>query len=1658
MTASKTYRDPKSPSSIRCWRPGRIRFRHPRPAPKGTTTNPSLRPATDVDPTPRNKRYTTQGSTSAPALGSRQHASARRRLLRFERGDETTSFEANDRRIRIAGAREHNLRDVDLELPRQRWIAVTGPSGSGKTSLVTGTVVAESQRRYLATLSARARHYLGQLGRPSVDGISGLPVAIAVGQSSTTGNVRSTVGTLTGIQDFLRLLFARAAIDPQGAALSRSHFSFNHPLGQCEACGGLGVVDRVDPELLIADSSKSIRDGALVPTLKNGYTVYSQVTLEVMNQICEAHGFDVHTPWATLTGEQRDVVLYGTKALRVPFGKHSIESRMRWKGITARPRETGFYRGLVPVIEETLARSRNPGVLRFVRSTPCSTCGGSRLSRPGREATVGSYTLPALLAQSVVQLEQTLQMLPRSPVWDVLEPSVVARLERMRRLSLQHLSLDRSSTTLSGGEAQRIRLAAQLSAGLGGLLVSVDEPTLGLHPQAGASMAAVLRELVEVGNTLVTVEHDPDMVRHADHLVEIGPGAGPEGGTLVYNGELPTDPLGGPPTVRERPRPHDGEIVLRGATLHNLKQASLKIRLGTINVVVGPSGAGKSSLVFGTLWPALAAQTGGPYRSLEGADGRKLETLDARPLGRTSRSTPATFSGLFDLIRARFAATEEARRQGFKAGRFSYNNKDGRCPTCEGLGVLRVGMHLVADAEIPCPTCGGQRYAPPTLEVKRDGLSIADVLQLSVQEACDHFADDEAIARLAGAMNDLGLGYLKLGQRSASLSRGEGQRLKLAAILGKAAVTPSVLLLDEPDRGLHPSDVQRLLDTFAAMVEQGHTIVAISHHRHVWAAADYVTELRDGVATEVELGELHRLSQTHSVDASPPAVRDVQLAGVIVHNLRGVDVRIPHDAVTVVTGVSGSGKSSLVFHALAAEAWHRYAESLPFAVRRFVRQLPRPSVQTVAGLRPVVALRQGQPVASSRSTVATQSELGPLLRTLWSRAGLLDGAPCGLTAEHFSPDRPLGACPACDGLGTVSRCDPELLLTDPSRPLMDGAFAGTRPGKFLCARGGQHMATLQAAAAGADLDRPWCDLESELQRLILEGDPDRSLHVRWDFERGGRKGRHDFEATWDGLCRLVERESERRAQSKQAAAWAAPLRDLPCRACDGARLRPEVASVVVGRWTLPALMQLPVSGVVNAMSDVELDARQAAVVDALRPIVLERLEELRALGLGHLALARRSPTLSEGERQRVRLAGVLRSGLTDTMVVLDEPAAGLHPEQGEAVLRRLRHLRDLGNTVVVVSHRPELIAGADHLIDMGPGAGETGGTIVDEGPVADVLAGDGPTATALRRNPRRSRPRDVAEEAWIEIVGAHVHNLANLDVRLPASGFVAVSGVSGSGKSTLIFDVLQPSAQRRRAVGCREVRGLPAFAEVVSYRRPSLAATPLGALGLMPALQKHFAEAAKERGVPKQAMSFASPAGRCEVCKGSGRKDVAMDVLADLSLPCPACEGRRYRPEVLDVQVDGLNVADLLEMPASAARSHVGGKLGAGLADLERVALGHISLGRRCRELSGGERQRLSLATALRAKATPALLLLDEPATGLHEGDLDRLFEVFEALASRGSLVVAAEHRTSLLRAADWVVDLGPGGGPQGGRLVASGRPDALREGSTARYVNGSAA
>lgn len=1607
--------------------------------------------------------------------------------------------------ISVRHAAENNLRDVDVDIPHGRITVVTGVSGSGKSSLVFDVVFREAQRRYLETFSSYARQFLGKMRRPEVAHISGLAPAVAVSQRTASPGPRSTVGTLTELHDDLRLLFARLGESPDGLRLSRRMFSFNAPEGACPACRGLGVEDRIDPDLLIADPARTLRQGALALMTPNGYIIYSQVTMEVLDEVCRAHGFSVDIPWRDLTDAQRDIVLGGSDKVLIRYGKHPLESRLRWKGIVAKPREEGVYKGILPVMEAILRTKRNDNILRFARTLPCRACGGRRLRPESLRVAVEGRTIDGLSALSVRGLTADMRAMVfgtgRREAGEAIRASVLKKADLLERLGLGYLRLDRAADSLAGGEIQRIRLATQAGNGLRGVLYVLDEPTAGLHPADTARLLALLAELRDNGNTVLVVEHDEDVVRAADHIVDLGPGPGAAGGRVLYQGPAagitdlakglsPTrDFLAGDraPAAPSRGRAGTGRITVRGARLHNLRGIDAEFRLGAFNVVTGVSGAGKSTLVRRVLAERLRAGRLGPGPDadgieVEGAAGRVVE-VDQSPIGRTPRSNPATYTGLADRVRDLFAALPEAKARGFGKGRFSFNVAGGRCETCQGAGLLRIGMHFLGDVEVVCPDCDGRRFNDETLAVRDRGRSIHDVLEMSVEEAASFYAGEPRLAAGLEVLERLGLGYLKLGQSSATLSGGEAQRVKLAAEMGRTAKGPVLYILEEPTTGLHRADVADLVAALQGLVDLGRTVVAVEHHPDVIRAADRVVDLGPGSGedggrvvvsgtpedvaacgaslTGLALrGELAG-EATASGGAPKGAAADepIVLEGVSTHNLRDIDVRIPFGKFTAVCGPSGGGKSSLVFDTLFAASRQRFIESFSAYVRALIDKGGRADFTAARGLTPPVAVSGAASAASPRSTVGTMTEIHDYYRLLYSRAGTAPPGSGGrpLTASMFSFNHEQGACPACKGLGTVTVADPERLITDPARPLTAGAMDGTKTGRFYGDPHGQHVAALRAAgaAAGTDFDKPYAALSEAERALAWDGTGDRVYDIVWSYKRGRRAGDFRFRGPWKGLAALVAEEYGRKHADRRGEAMRVLMRDDPCPACGGRRLKPSSLAVTYRGLDIAALSALTAAESLaffggDGGTD-GLGPRAAAVTAAVREEIGRRLGLVRDVGLGYLRLDRPSATLSAGEAQRLRLAGLLGVRLTGVTFVLDEPTLGLHPRDTGRLLGLVRGLAAEGNTVVAVEHDLDVLRAADHVIDIGPGAGRQGGRVVAEGTPAEVeRAASSVTGPYLAGRAVRPGSLPGTPGPPVEIVGARAHNLRRVDVSIPAGVLTAVTGVSGSGKSSLVFDVLLASSRAGRPVACDAVRGLERYVQVVAAGdeapAASAASIPLTYLGLFDGVRDLFAASgeARAKGLKKAHFSFLTPEGRCETCGGTGRLTVGLDHLADVTVPCEACGGARYARNVLEVRLEGRTIAEVLDLTAAEGAAAFAGRprIASGLALLAETGLDYLRLGQSLDTLSGGERQRLKLASELMDPPKgPALYLFDEPTTGLHPSDVDRLLGLFGRLLTAGHTIVCVEHDLDLVARAGHVVDLGPEGGDEGGRIVARGTP-----------------
>ena len=903
----------------------------------------------------------------------------------------------NKKYIHIKGANEHNLKNIDIDIPRDEFTVVTGLSGSGKSSLAFDTIYAEGQRRYMESLSSYARQFLGQMEKPQVESIEGLPPAISIDQKSTNKNPRSTVGTVTEIYDYMRLLYARAGIphcpkcgreikkqtvdemvdrilmleertkfqilapvvrgkkgrhekvfesakksgylrvrvdgnmyelteeikleknikhsieiiidrlsiregiekrltDSVENALKLGNglmivdviggeemtfsqnfacpdcgisidevqprsFSFNNPFGACPDCYGLGYKMEFDEDLIIPDKSLSINQGAIVVLGWQSANDGKSFSNAILQALALKYNFSLDTPFEDYPKEIHDILIYGTNGEKVA---------VRYKG----QRGVGVYdiafEGLIKNVErryrETSAESTKAEYETFMRFTPCATCHGQRLKKESLAVTIGDKNIYEMTEMSVRDLRQYLDELQLTEtqlkIGKEILKEIKGRLQFLVDVGLDYLSLSRATGTLSGGEAQRIRLATQIGSGLVGVAYIMDEPSIGLHQNDNDKLLATLKHLRDLGNTLIVVEHDEDTMRAADYVVDIGPGAGEHGGQVIATGtaeDLMKNPnsitgkyLSGEikipvPKTRRKPK---GFLKVVGAKENNLKNIDVKVPIGVLTCVTGVSGSGKSSLVNEILYKSLARKLNrartipGKCKKIEGMEQlEKVINIDQSPIGRTPRSNPATYTGMFDMIRDLFAATTDAKERGYKKGRFSFNVKGGRCEACSGDGILKVEMHFLPDVYVPCEVCGGKRYNRETLEVRYKGKTIYDVLEMTVEEALDFFKNVPRILNKVQTLYDVGLGYLKLGQPSTTLSGGEAQRIKLATELSKRSTGKTIYVLDEPTTGLHFADVHKLVEILHRLTDEGNTVLVIEHNLDVIKVADYIIDM-----------------------------------------------------------------------------------------------------------------------------------------------------------------------------------------------------------------------------------------------------------------------------------------------------------------------------------------------------------------------------------------------------------------------------------------------------------------------------------------------------------------------------------------------------------------------------------------------------------------------------------------------------------------------------------------------------------------------------------------------------------------------------------------------------------------------------------------------
>jgi excinuclease ABC subunit A len=1606
--------------------------------------------------------------------------------------------------IHIRGAREHNLKNVDVDFSDGLTV-VTGVSGSGKSSLVFDTLFHEARRRFLDVyLYGRGGQ---RLAPAAVERITGLGPTIAVGQNLLNRNPNSTLASASGLHPFFRLLY--------------TNFGERHCLG----CGEAVIVLSED-EIIERLAKRSQRESLhlVVPLVHELQGSHKSLLSLLAVEFGTTHLIVDGKPWDSIPLDPRR-----SHTIEIHIGiidGTSSVARIRECIQTAAGLGAGTVHARGENTDVALATSqlctRCGAALAELRAThfnrKCPYCKGDgcqRCDQTGMHPQAASVKWEGMrfLELLGLSIEEALKLFSRvilPATANRLRSEIARRLEALEQVGLGYISLDRAAPTLSRGESQRVRLAISLSSRLEDMLHLLDEPTVGQHP---ADVARFLPAFRDLAGPVIYVEHDRVAAAAADQAIDLGPGAGVDGGQIVFEGSplalwQKESATGRYFSFRERVRapsprsPAEAFLHLKGAKKHNLQNVDVQIPLGRLTVVTGVSGSGKSTLVEHVLMPSLKARKPTGCTSIEGPK-IKAVMVDQSPIGRNPRSNPATYTKLSEAIRTLFAEAT-----GLSKSHFSFNRPEGACPACKGIGATEIKMRYLPSIWLTCEACEGQRFNRAVLEAKMDfagrAMSVADFFSTPISQISALISETDwlspakrkAAERILMALNDVGLGYLALGQPSPTLSGGESQRVKLSKQLGRHNLANQLLILDEPSTGLHPHDLSGLFVVLDRLVRHGATIVIVEHNTDFIRVADWVIDLGPGAGPQgghllyqgPPEGLLHvEISRTGQAlkdeetvqprqsalepDAEAPAVIEIRNARA--NNLKGVDVDIPKGKLTVVTGVSGSGKSSLVGDVLQTEARRRYLESLSMYERQGLREGAEALVDSIAGLGVTLTVAPQQahtwsqiPQFTRRNSVGAITEISFHLANLLASLGERDCLDCGAKmvrreqwicpncgagapialARHFSSAHWSSSCKNCNGLGVLQLPQPEKLIIHPEKPLCAGAMysPGYWPQSYLC-KDQPIIAEIGKRYGFDPMKTPWNEMNEEAKNAYLYGD---GLEYTWTYvSKGGRSKGQEKQSTWTWRGFYGE--------DSWIFDWdlhGTYTRQETCQACGGTGLRPDYLAVTLWGKNIFELSEMGLIKLESLAKELFLPVDVLSSVETSLKMIRKRLRFLRQVGIGYLHLNRPTGTLSAGEAQRIQLATLLGSQLTALTILIDEPSRGMHPSELEALREALVELRDEGNTVIVVEHDPLLIHAADHIIDVGPGAGAKGGEIVAQGQPAEIIKANSTTGKWLQDERRflngdRRQPQD-----WMVVRGARENNLGGADVAFPLGTFTGICGVSGSGKSTLLIDTvgralvqkLHSTSFAHEPIDPGDHDGIdnpPKRAFLVDQTRRGII-SPARYLGFEKPLVRLYADSddAQSLGLTEKRLTE-----RCSACRGQGLIRLKMDFLPDEWVECETCRRTGYRQEAWEVQIRGVSLPEINGMTVDEVFHHFQEeeKLAPRLDVVRQVGLGYLVWKQAAHTLSGGEVQRLKIAKELmKTTRVKTLYILDEPTVGLHLEDVARLISVLNQLVDAGHTVLAVEHHPHLLAACDWIIELGPAGGPDGGKIIATGTPE----------------
>ncbi|WP_296621209.1 ATP-binding cassette domain-containing protein [Marivirga sp.] len=1486
--------------------------------------------------------------------------------------------------MRITNAHQNNLKNINLTIPENQLIVVTGLSGSGKSSLAMGVIANEGYRYFLESLPAYGQQNGQLIPTAEVDDIQDLPPVIKVEQSKRFQSINATFGTLSELTAIFRILFARYSAKE---TMSKSLFSFNHPKGACEQCHGIGQAEYIDLYKLIGDENKTLREGAITTTLPGGYIVYSQVTVEELNKVCKAHGFSVDIPWKDLTDKQKDVILNGSDRIKVFYGKHDLESRLRWEGFKAKPREEHFYQGILSVMKDILKRDRNKNILKFVSSETCPDCKGARIKAEHLKYQWKGMNFQAWMERPLNDLYDRLKAQDLSTGEKVLVDKICTQWFDLIRLGMGEYKLSTPSTDISSGDAQRIKLIKQVNSSLQGILYVFDEPSIGLSEDYQIYLRHILKRLIGRGNTVMVVEHDLNFIQSADWIVELGPGAGIHGGEIVFNG-----------SIKDFLNAKD----LSSPTVKELKAS---------NTAPTTQPKKESAAAFQPKRKALTVVSRKTPQFVENISNfcekeeLNLLTVSDQPIGKTPRSNPSTYTGLADKIRDLLAKTSEAKSLKLAKGAFSFNNKSGRCENCEGAGVITLSMNVMGTINQICPVCNGKRFKPEVLKVHWNYKNIADMYNLSIEEAYEFFSEEKQITAIVSLMLQLGLGYIKLGQPSNTLSGGEAQRIKLTKHFAKQS-KKTLLLLEEPSIGLHQQNVRQLLAALHELKKQTAGIICFENHPFFQSDCDMLVD--NAIKPEaVDLKE----STVQNTD-------QISIKGARTHHLKDFDINLPKNQLSVVTGISGSGKSSLVIDTLHGYGLQEMTKQFSSYQQSRVGVNFQFEVDHIEGLTPTICITRKEKSYSERSDIAKQTGIDKILRFAFSRKAQYEGEE--LSASHFSNNHELGKCAVCDGYGEELLPDLDKIVFDPDKSITSGLFEHNKALAYYGQAGSQYMAILKEVGleSGFSLETPFKELTDQQKDIIFHGAIEKTWKANWNYKTKTNQGTQAVSMKWEGLFHLLKAEYYKTRKNKNIAHLTALFAPAECSHCQGSGLKPERLELEIAGKSIHQIKSMDFKSLEKWLSaDDKYEEVDQKLIEKIEPLLINTIERAKQLHIDHLQLNRKSTTLSGGENQRVALIKQLNSPLKGITYLLDEPSAGLSNDNIPDLIQILKHLIEKGNTVIVIEHNKEIILAADQLVQLGPKAGKLGGYINYQGNPQDFLKE--PECHPFLKAP--SNPIQLSDgEDHIAIRKLSKHTLIKEALDVPVGGITAITGKSGIGKTTLVKDILIPSIQSGKPVNCEGIEFPKNYTGVHYFESKKLrshsATLLVDYLDLLKEITKVFAN---ETSLKAQSFSYKTKSSQCPNCKGKGYVETSLDVAANAIEKCEVCKGQRYHKHILEHTVRSATIANvlalnILELKDWLEEEKAPAKSLELINQLAEIGLAHIRLDQPVQSLSSGEKQRLLLLSWLQDRPKNVLFILDEPSTGLHYADIDLLYVILKELANENDILVI-DHNPYLL-------------------------------------------